>query len=246
MQPRKQAYYQINENYLRMVFVWMILVAFLVTGCPKKQTIPSPAEEKKEASELTPPQQAPQEPERAQPTPPRIPPSPRPTPPAPPPPASAPKYQALANGETLLDPAVKENAELIQTRLADLGLYKSPIDGIWGKGSQAALRMFKKQNSLVNPERWDRETQMLLFREMPSDPEAMKRALSKAEILLDPAIPQDAKLIQTRLADAGFYKGGTDGIWGKGSKAALKAFKEKNSLENSDQWDKETQINLFR
>ena len=140
---------------------------------------------------------------------------------------------------------MEENAQLIQTRLADLGLYKGPIDGIWGKGSQAALRMFKEQNSLVNPQRWDRKTQMLLFREMPSDPEAMNRALSNGEILLNPAIPQDAKLIQTRLAESGFYKGRIDGIWGKGSKAALKAFKE-NSLENSDQWDKETQINLFR
>ena len=232
---------KINKNYLRMVFVWMILAAFLLTGCPKKQTTPSPAEEKKEGSELTP-----QGPEKGEPEPSRTPPSPKKTPPPPPPPVSAPKYQALANGETLLNPAVEENAQLIQTRLADLGLYKGPIDGIWGKASQAALRMFKEQNSLVNPQRWDRETQMLLFREMPSDPEAMNRALSNGEILLNPAIPRDAKLIQTRLAESGFYKGSIDGIWGKGSKAALKAFKEKNSLENSDQWDKETQINLFR
>jgi uncharacterized lipoprotein YajG len=32
-----------NKNYLRIVFVWMILAAFLLTGCPKKQTTPSPA-----------------------------------------------------------------------------------------------------------------------------------------------------------------------------------------------------------
>jgi len=246
MQPRKEAYYQMNKNYLRMVFVWMIVAAFLLTGCPKKQTTPSPAEEKKEVSELTPSQKAPQEPERAQPTRSRTSPSPKTTPPSPSPPVFIPKYQALANGETLLNTAVKENAQLIQTQLADLGLYEGPIDGIWGKGSQAALKMFKEQNFLANPQRWDRETQMLLFREMPSDPEAMNRALSNGKILLNPAIPRDAKLIQTRLAESGFYRGEIDGIWGKGSKTALKAFKEKNSLENSDQWDKETQIDLFR
>ena len=53
---------------------------------------------------------------------------------------------------------------MIQTRLAEMGLYKAAIDGIWGKGSEAALKAFKEKNSLSNPGSWDKETQMLLFK----------------------------------------------------------------------------------
>jgi peptidoglycan hydrolase-like protein with peptidoglycan-binding domain len=54
---------------------------------------------------------------------------------------------------------------MIQTRLAELGLYKGAIDGKWGRGSRAALKAFKEKNALGDPETWDRETQILLFRE---------------------------------------------------------------------------------
>jgi len=243
-----------KSGKISLIVILMLCISwiFFAAGCPKKQTTP-PEEEKKEASEPGPPPKAAQETEKAKPasTPTPTPPSPKPAPPSqpsPPPPSAPqdPRLIAIASGEILLNPTVNEDAQLIQTRLSDLGLYKGSIDGIWGKGSQASLKAFKEQNSLHGPFRWDKETQVLLFREMPSDPEALNRAISRGEVLLDPAIPQDAKLIQTRLAEFGFYKGGIDGIWGKGSKAALKAFKEKNSLENTDQWDKETQMNLFR
>jgi peptidoglycan hydrolase-like protein with peptidoglycan-binding domain len=81
---------------------------------------------------------------------------------------------------------------MIQARLSELGLYKGSIDGIWGKGSQAALRAFKEQNSLSSPGKWDKETQMLLFREVPPTSEAMQKLISSGEILLNPGIPHDA------------------------------------------------------
>ena len=230
----------------------MILTAFLISGCPKKQTIPPPEEEKKETTEPAPPPKAAQEPVKASPAPSPTPPPPSPKltpkPPSPPPSPTAEdtKQKSIANGETLLDPAILEDAKMIQARLIKLGLYKGPIDGIWGQGSQAALKAFKEQNSLSSPGRWNKETQMLLFRETPSTPETMQKLVSSGEILLNPAIPQDAKMIQTRLIELGLYKGPIDGIWGKGSQSGLKAFKEKNSLENPDIWDKETQLRLFR
>jgi peptidoglycan hydrolase-like protein with peptidoglycan-binding domain len=52
---------------------------------------------------------------------------------------------------------------MIQIRLAELGLYRGPIDGIWGKGSRAALKALKEKNFLGNPDKWDKETRKLLF-----------------------------------------------------------------------------------
>jgi hypothetical protein len=48
------------------------------------------------------------------------------------------------------------------------------------------------------------------------------------------------------LAEVGFYSGPVDGIWGRDSRAALRAFKEKSGLKNPEQWDKETQVHLFK
>ncbi len=81
---------------------------------------------------------------------------------------------------------------------------------------------------------------------VPSAPEAAQDPIAAGSVLLNPAQSQDAQKIQTRLAEFGLYKGAIDGIWGKGSRASLKAFKEQNGLESSDQWDRETQILLFR
>jgi hypothetical protein len=48
--------------------------------------------------------------------------------------------------------------------LAEVGLYSGPVDGIWGRDSRAALRAFKEKSGLKNPEQWDKETQVRLFK----------------------------------------------------------------------------------
>jgi len=77
-------------------------------------------------------------------------------------------------------------------------------------------------------------------------PAKIEKAAPKEFKLLNPAVPEDAKMIQARLAERGFYEGAIDGIWGKGSRAGIKSFKEKHSLKDPDRWDKETQMLLFR
>ncbi len=256
-----------NRNVWWMIPFLVILSAILISGCPKsKQAVAPGSEEKKETSEsVSAPQKTDQESTASKPpsTPSRPAPVTSAAPAQPkgpqavektPPQASEPSQDSIASGETLLNTAVPQDAEKIQTRLADLGLYKGPIDGIWGKGSRAGLKAFKEQNSLANPDKWDRETQIALFREagQAAQPvaqpgaDAGKESISSGSVLLDPSSPQDARKIQTRLLELGLYKGQIDGIWGKGSQAALKAFKEQNSLANPDKWDKETQMLLFR
>ena len=158
--------------------------------------------------------------------------------------------QAAPEKNALLNPAVPEDARIIQTRLAELGFYDLPVDGIWGKGSRTALMAFREKNSLGSSDAWDNETQTLLLREtkptaQPSS-EPNQHPISSGSIILDPSEPLDAKKIQARLADLGLYEGTIDGIWGKGSRAGLRLFKQEHALKNLDMWDKETQMLLFR
>jgi len=238
-----------------------IVVAFLsillFLGCAgTREPVSEPVLPKQETSEVV---SAPQKIDRDLAPPVPAIPSPPPSQPAPPvpEPQPAPKPQPaaeeaaqdpIASGALLLNPSVFEDAKAIQIRLAELGFYKMAIDGMWGRDSRAALRVFKEKNSLKSPEQWDKETQVALFGKggAPGPPVDTSDPLASGTVLLTPANPQDAQTIQGRLAELGFYSGAVDGIWGRDSRAALRDFKEKNSLPNPEKWDKETQIHLFK
>ncbi len=69
----------------------------------------------------------------------------------------------LATGTIILDPSKSTDAKLIQSQLAEQGLYLDNIDGIWGKNSKIALEKFKIRHQLPDPEKWDFRTQVKLF-----------------------------------------------------------------------------------
>lgn len=71
----------------------------------------------------------------------------------------------LSTGAIQLSTSRSTDAKLIQKRLADLGLYKDRIDGIWGKNSKAALEEFKNQHQMADPQKWDMPAQIHLFQE---------------------------------------------------------------------------------
>jgi peptidoglycan hydrolase-like protein with peptidoglycan-binding domain len=245
-----------EEKTSRILLGLILLIAItsqlLTSGCATKEQAAAP-EGSKGPSEVVKPQMPPQastqpvEKPASQASGASQPASPPETSQAPPPPPTA--QQPVLSGETLLDPAVPRNAQMIQSRLAELGLYKGSIDGKWGKMSRAALKSFKEKNGLSNPESWDKDTQILLFRgaNLTAQPVsvASQKPISSGLTLLDPAAPLDAQMIQSRLAELGLYRGAIDGKWGKMSRAALRSFKEKNGLSDPESWDKETQILLF-
>ena len=244
---------KMNRNGWWMIFLLVILFACLVSGCPKSKEAVAPGTEgmketpKSVAAPLKSEQESTSKPAPAPATPaaPTQPKGPHAAEKAPPPAPEA-TEDLIASGEVLLNPAFPQDAEKIQSRLADLGLYKAPIDGIWGKGSRAALMAFKQKNALGSSDKWDKETQIALFREAGEAPGDSQESISSGSVLLNPSSSQDARKIQTRLQELGLYKGPIDGIWGKGSQAALNAFKKQNSLADPDKWDKETQMLLFK
>lgn len=78
--------------------------------------------------------------------------------------------------EPLPDPTIdKVAAKTIQSRLAELGYYKSAIDGAWGRGSAGALRKFKLANNLPDNAEWNRETQEVLFSDQAKGPTDLRR-----------------------------------------------------------------------
>ena len=238
----------VQRTFPGMIFLAIFLSALILSGCHRARR-DSSEDTKKETSITTPsPQEAtqPGKPSKSS-----GPASIVETPGAPKGSTTAaePGQDPISSGSVLLNPAVPKDAEMIQTRLAELKLYKGPIDGIWGKGSRAGLKVFKEENSLDDPEKWDKETQVLLFggadTAAGASEEADEESISSGEIILNPDKEKDARIIQKRLAELGLYKGAIDGIWGKGSQAALRAFRERNSIVGRDKWDKETQLLLF-
>lgn len=255
-----------TKNLGRILFALAIPAAILFLGCgilqkpastpavPKAETSPVVSGAQQAAKEMTPsvptlPSRPPMQPSQPAVSAPEKAAPPQEARPAPKAEEAAPEsHDPLASGAVLLNPAAPDDAKTIQGRLAELGFYKAAVDGVWGKGSRAALRKFKQDRSLSAPDTWDKETQIALFKkgEQAGAATTGQDPLASGAVILDPSKPNDAQTIQGRLAELGLYKGGIDGIWGKGCRAALRAFKEKNGLPNPDRWDKETQMLLFK
>jgi len=65
-------------------------------------------------------------------------------------------------------------------------------------------------------------------------------------LFLNPVKKEEAKLIQKRLSNLGYYKMAIDGDFGKGSQKALSAFKKENGLGDDNSWNLVTQKMLFK
>ena len=63
---------------------------------------------------------------------------------------------------------------------------------------------------------------------------------------LDLRESENAKRVQQRLIDLGFLFGAADGIWGQGSRRALRDFRAANGLGEGDTWDEATRERLLR
>lgn len=74
-----------------------------------------------------------------------------------------PQGKAVPQKTELLNTSDRDDAAVIQSKLAELGFYNMMIDGIWGPGSKNALRGFQKANGLDSDGVWDMQTQKRLF-----------------------------------------------------------------------------------
>lgn len=148
-----------------------------------------------------------------------------------------------------------EDATKIQQRLTELGFFGGTSDGVWSRRSRQALREFKSVNGLSPDDAWDDLTASRLFAQ-----DARKKTAANTKgaqsngargsdtyyappqgTTLNPLNRADAVSLQNRLSELGFFTGQIDGVWGPGSRSALREFKLKNGLKADDQWTGETE-----
>ncbi len=158
--------------------------------------------------------------------------------------AVADKYPPLSMGDESL--AVKA----LQAALQELGYYRGPLDSQFGTGTGDAVSRFQKANKLPESGLADPATQQLLFEGRPRN--SAGRAVSVKTLPAIPGItlrPDDqgdqVRTLQQALREQGYYKGALDGIYGKGTEEAVRAFQRAKGLKVDGRAGPDTQGALY-
>ena len=129
----------------------------------------------------------------------------------------------------------------MQARLKELGYYAGAITQVHDSATVSALKRFQKANGLTADGIAGMGTQDLLFSASavasgatpapatPTPTPVPTFQLPTSNVVSGSA-GNDARLVQKRLKDLGYYNGTVDGKFGPGSVSALKAFQRNNGL----------------
>lgn len=134
----------------------------------------------------------------------------------------------------------------VQQQLKQLGYYTGSITGTYDNATLTAVKSFQKKNSLSADGACGAKTQEALFSADAVSSGATARPAATPQPTPSPVptyqVPtaqvqrgstgDNAKLVQQRLKELGYYTGRVDGKFGSGSVNALKAFQMKNGLES--------------
>jgi peptidoglycan hydrolase-like protein with peptidoglycan-binding domain len=149
----------------------------------------------------------------------------------------------IANGAVFLNPDTPQDASQIQNRLRQLGYFQGPVDGKFGAQSKDALSRFVAAAGVEGDGIWTLEVQKKLFAKQAA---LNSGPISTGDKLLDPRHRSDARLIQSRLKELGFYGGKIDGLFGKGSYRALENYSLSAGIPGSGRWNLDVQRALFK
>lgn len=130
-----------------------------------------------------------------------------------------------ASVTTLRSGSRGSGVKTLQTALKNLGFYTKAIDGIYGKGTAAAVRLFQSRHGLKTDGIAGPLTQAALYGGSASgSPAASSNALSMG------SRGSEVKALQTALKNLGLYTKTVDGVYGSGTAAAVEAFQRLNGL----------------
>ena len=130
----------------------------------------------------------------------------------------------------------------VQTRLTELGYYTGAISGEYDKATRTALTAFQKKNGLTADGVCGAATQQKLFGasaltanatatpKPTATPTAVPTYQQPTATVKQGSNGENAKMVQQRLKDLGYYTGKVDGQFGSGSVSALKTFQKKHGL----------------
>ena len=132
----------------------------------------------------------------------------------------------------------------LQQRLKDLGYYTIRVDGIFGSGTQRAVRWFQSVNGLSVTGKADNATQQLLYSAQAKaasgySPESYD-TLSRSNRYKAAVVP-----LQRRLKALGYLSGSADGYFGSNTYRAVRNFQSRNGLSVTGVADSGTQQLLY-
>ena len=116
----------------------------------------------------------------------------------------------------------------LQQRLKDLGYYTIRVDGIFGSGTERAVRDFQRVNGLTVTGRADNATQQLLYSSaaLPAWYYGGNYGTLARSGYYNPAVVP----LQRRLRELGYYTGNVDGYFGSQTQRAVRNFQSRNGL----------------
>ena len=135
-----------------------------------------------------------------------------------------------------------DEVKSVQNRLAELGYYAGDIDGLYGDGTETAVRFFQARNSLkvdgkVGPNTADVLYSTAAIPAYSGDSEATPTPTPTATVQVTPSVSlrmgdegDDVVLLQVRLMALGYLSGKADGVFGSATGAAVAAFQLRNGL----------------
>ena len=106
----------------------------------------------------------------------------------------------------------KEQIQALQARLKKAGFNPGPVDGIFGRKTKAALARLESACATLND---------LLGTSAADAVQKPRSSQGLHPVSLSATSPQQIRVLQVRLKDAGFDPGPIDGIVGAKTKAAL-------------------------
>ena len=131
----------------------------------------------------------------------------------------------------------------LQQRLKDLGYYTIRVDGIFGSGTERAVRDFQRINGLTVTGRADNATQQLLYSSAALPAwyyGGSYGTLSRSNYYNSAVVP-----LQRRLRELGYYTGNIDGYFGSQTQRAVRNFQSINGLTVTGVADSYTQQVLY-
>ncbi len=148
-------------------------------------------------------------------------------------------YPTLSRGDKGLAAIYK-----LQRRLKDLGYYTIAVDGIYGSGTERAVRHFQRINGLPKTGVADNATQQLLYSSSakPADSSSADdyKVLSRSSSFHPAVVP-----LQRRLKTLGYAVGSVDGYFGSRTYRAVREFQKRNGLTATGIADETMQRVLF-
>ena len=132
----------------------------------------------------------------------------------------------------------------LQQRLKDLGYYSIRVDGIYGSGTQRAVRWFQQVNGLTATGTADSVTQRLLY---SSEARPASGWSGGSYVTLSRSNRYNAYVVtlQRRLKALGYLSGSVDGYFGTQTYRAVRSFQSRNGLTVTGVADPYTQEVLY-